>query len=60
MKQDEVITGKCGTPAYIAPEILRDEGYDGFAADIWSIGVILYTLVTGSVPFMAGNMEDLT
>ena len=29
---------QCGTPAYIAPEILLDQGYEGFAVDIWSAG----------------------
>jgi serine/threonine protein kinase len=59
MKPGEVITGKCGTPAYIAPEILSDVGYEGFVADIWSIGVILYTFVTGNVPFIANSMPEL-
>jgi 5'-AMP-activated protein kinase catalytic alpha subunit len=44
---------KCGTPAYIAPEIISDCGYDGYGSDIWSCGVLLYTMVAGSVPFKA-------
>jgi serine/threonine protein kinase len=60
IRKGEVIKGKCGTPAYIAPEILIDRGYSGFSSDIWSLGIILYCFVTGTVPFKANNMNDLT
>ena len=48
-----------GTPAYIAPEIIRDKGYKGFKADLWSAGVVLFALLFGTVPFKANNMKDL-
>lgn len=41
-----------GTPHYIAPEILKAKGYN-HAVDLWSLGIILYELVCGSVPFGA-------
>lgn len=48
-----------GTPAYIAPEILREEGYRGFKADIWSAGVVFFAMLCGTVPFKASNMKEL-
>ena len=59
MKKDQLVKEQCGTPAYIAPEIISDEGYQGYHADIWSLGVMLYAITTGTVPFKAQNMSDL-
>lgn len=55
----ETMTEQCGTPAYIAPEILRDKGYRGFGVDVWSLGVCLYAMLYGTVPFKANNMNEL-
>lgn len=54
-----IIKEQCGTPAYISPEIISEKGYKGFFADYWSLGVLLYALLYGHVPFKADNMEDL-
>ncbi|CAD8057480.1 unnamed protein product [Paramecium primaurelia] len=54
------ILEQCGTPAYLAPEIIFSKvGYEGFASDIWSTGVLLYILLVGKVPFKGNNMNEL-
>ena len=55
----ERMTEQCGTPAYIAPEVFKNQGYEGFASDIWSAGVVLYAMLFGAVPFKASNMAEL-
>jgi hypothetical protein len=46
-----IVYDKQGSPAYVAPEVLTQGSYDSFKADIWSLGVMLYVLVTKSYPF---------
>ena len=48
----------CGTPIYLAPEIIKEQGHDE-RVDIWCIGVLLFELITGSVPFRGNDIETL-
>ena len=59
LQPGDVMYEHCGTPAYIAPEIFKDEGYEGFSCDIWSAGVTLYYMLAGIQPFKASKIEDL-
>jgi serine/threonine protein kinase len=59
IRKCDVMHDQCGTPAYISPEILKNQGYEGFGVDVWSAGVVLYAMLSGTVPFKANNMNDL-
>ena len=48
----------CGTPIYLAPEIIKEQGHDE-RVDIWCIGVLLFELITGKVPFHGPDIETL-
>lgn len=59
LRQDGLLHTQCGTPAYVAPEVVRKRGYSGFKADTWSCGVILYALLAGFLPFQHENLISM-
>ena len=58
MQEDEKRQTVCGTPIYLAPEIIKEEGHDE-KVDIWCIGVLLFELITGNVPFQGNDIDTL-
>lgn len=56
-KLDEVITTICGTPLYMAPQVVQKQKYS-YKADIWSLGVILFELINGKTPFHSRDREE--
>ena len=59
ISKGEIIFERCGTPAYIAPEIYKKMGYTGFQSDVWSAGVTLYYILSGNLPFKGSNIHEL-
>lgn len=49
----------CGTPSYMAPEIIQKKEYLGQAADIWALGILLYAMLQGSFPFKGATDSEL-
>jgi serine/threonine protein kinase len=59
LSNGDVMYEHCGTPAYIAPEIFGNRGYEGYLCDVWSAGVTLYYMLSGMQPFKANSIKDL-
>eukprot|EP01065_Artemidia_motanka_P004259 TRINITY_DN12038_c0_g1_i1.p1 TRINITY_DN12038_c0_g1~~TRINITY_DN12038_c0_g1_i1.p1 ORF type:complete len:491 (+),score=154.67 TRINITY_DN12038_c0_g1_i1:93-1475(+) len=57
--EDKMLSTTCGTPHYVAPEIISEKPYSGFVADVWSCGVILFVMLAAYLPFEDPQINGL-
>nr|XP_022341133.1 sucrose non-fermenting protein kinase 1-like isoform X2 [Crassostrea virginica] len=58
-ERDTILRTSCGSYAYTAPEVIRAKGYSGFRSDIWSLGIILFAMVNGRLPFNDAQIAEM-
>ena len=57
--EDNLLSTPCGSPCYASPEMVSGKKYNGFTNDVWSLGIILYAMIYGYLPFENENNNDL-
>ena len=58
-QKNELLKTSCGSPLYAAPEVLEGKNYDGTKIDIWGLGISLFTMVCGELPFCVEDENDI-
>ena len=58
-KKDEKLSMQCGTPQYMCPDLARNKPYSAQMADVWALGVMLFIMSAGKLPFAAEYEADL-
>ncbi|GFZ06473.1 CBL-interacting protein kinase 21 [Actinidia rufa] len=58
-KPGDLLSTACGSPSYVAPEVITNKAYEGATADVWSCGVILFELLAGYLPFDDRSLMNL-
>lgn len=59
IEKDKKIKIFCGTPSYMAPEVVQRKEYRGEGADVWALGVMLFVCITGIFPFKGSTDQEL-
>ena len=59
MEPNKLLKTPCGSPFYAPPEVISGRPYDGYKADIWSMGIVTYTMATGNLPWTDANQTEL-
>ena len=60
VKEGQLLETRCGSEEYAAPELILGKMYDGCKTDIWAMGVVLYAMITGAIPFLSPGPQETT
>lgn len=60
VKEGQLLETRCGSEEYAAPELILGKMYDGCKTDLWAMGVVLYAMITGAIPFLSSGPQETT